>query len=112
MLWMQLQTCANEVSELRLAVRMLSEPPPPPSFPSIDELAAALFPRVMDAVNDEVAKALGSQKQLVEQILRERAPDLSQVENSLKHIRKAPEVVAAIESMTNGVNGKERNLSL
>lgn len=87
---------------------MLSEPPPPPSFPSIDELVAALIPRVVHVVNDEVAKALESQKEEVEQMLRDRVPDLSQVENSLKHIRKAPEVISAIETMTNGAKGNDR----
>lgn len=109
---LHIQASLNEVSQLRQAVQMLSNPPPPPVFPSINELAAALIPRIMDAVKDDIASALEGQKAEVERIVREKAPDLSQLENGLKQLNKAPEIVAAVESagwLASGAKGKENN---
>ena len=106
----QLQKIAEEVDSLRTEVQRLSnERMPPPVMPSMEELTAALVPRIMEALKPELAEMVEKQKAAVERIIREKAPDMSQLENSLKQVNKAPEVLAAVEStgiLTNGVNLK------
>ena len=110
-MFQQLQFLTVELNGLRATVQQLSqEPAPTPAMPTMEELAAALVPRIMEALKPEIAEALEKQKAEVERVVRERAPDLSQLENSIKEVSKAPEVLAALEStgrMTNGVKGKE-----
>lgn len=89
--------------------KLSEEQTPPPAMPSIEELTAALVPRIMEALKPELVEMVEKQKAAVERIIREKASDLSQLENSLKQVNKAPEMLAAIESagiLTNGANLK------
>ena len=89
--------------------RLSEEQSPPPAMPSMEELAAALIPRIMEELKPELEKMVEKQKEAVERIIREKVPDISQLENSLRQVNKAPETLAAVEAaglLTNGVTSK------
>ncbi|THH10200.1 hypothetical protein EW145_g1503 [Phellinidium pouzarii] len=97
----QAQIRANiaETAALREALKHMHRPAPAPHVPSVDELAAALLPRILDAVRDDVATRMAGARAEITAIVRASLPPVDSIREKVEKVRDLPEALALIDGL-------------